>query len=176
MLILQNRNAHIRQESLGLSRLKAALLAVVVVLILAMASPSSSAASGASFSGTTSAVQSAFLAVQNAGSEGGNITSLVVQLNGALALVQKASAENSTNPSQASADLQSALSIAQGVQASAAGVAQQGVAARQLQLEISITSAAVILGVAVVLYMYGDRIYRRLWLRTYGSHVVKKVG
>lgn len=121
-------------------------------------------------------MQSAFLAVQTAGKDGGDITSLVAQLNGALALVQRASSENSTDPAQASSDLQSALSIAQQVQSAAAAVAQQGTTARQLQEEVSVASAAVIVGVAVALYFYGDRIYRRVWLRVYGSHVVRKVG
>jgi len=156
--------------------LKVALLSLVVVSLLAIASPAALAADGTSFNGTSSALQSAFVAVQTAGNDGGNITSLVSQLNGALALVQKASAENSTNPAQASADLQSAMNIAQGVQASAAGVAQQGTSARQLQLEVSVVSAVVIVGIAVALYVYGDRIYRRLWLRVYGGHVVRKIG
>ena len=156
--------------------MKVALLIVVVVSLMVIASPPASAAGKASFSGASSAVQSAFVAVQTAGRDGGNTTSLVAQLNGALELVQKASVENSSNPAQASVDLQSALSIAQAVQSSAAGVAQQGISARQLQFELSITSAVAIVGVAVALYVYGDRIYRRLWLWIYGSHVVRKIG
>ena len=156
--------------------MKFALLTVAVVSLMLMSTPAASAAGNASFSGTSSAVQSAFVAVQTAGKDGGNTTSLVTQLNTALALVQKASTENSTNPAQAAADLQSALSIAQGVQAFAAGVDRQGIAARQLQFEVSIVSAVVIVGIAVALYVYGERMYRRLWLRVYGGHVVKKVG
>ena len=152
------------------------MLFIAVVSLLVMASPMASAAGGASFSGASSAVQGAFVAVQTAGKDGGNITSLVAQLNGALALIQKASGENSSNPAQATADLQSAMGIAQAVQASAAGVDQQGNAARQLQLEISIAAAVVIVGIAVALYVYGDRIYRRLWLRIYANHLVKKAG
>ena len=156
--------------------MKVALLALVVVSLLVVVSPAASAAVNASFSGASSAIQSAFVAVQTAGSDGGNITSLLARLNSALALAQKASMENSTNPSQASADLQSALGIAQGVQASAARVGQQGIAARQLQFEISVTSAVAIVGIAAALYLYGDRIYRRLWLWIYRGHVVRKIG
>ena len=156
--------------------MKLALLSIVAISLLVMVSPAASAAGNASFNGASSAVQSAFVAVQTAGKDGGNITSLVAQLNGALALIQKASVENSTNPAQASADLQSALSIAQGAQSSAPGVAQQGISSRQFQFEISIVSAVVIIGIAVALYIYGDRLYRRLWLRIYGGHVVRKVG
>jgi hypothetical protein len=156
--------------------LKVALLAVIVALFLVAESPGVSAANQSSFSGASSAVQSAFVAVQVAGNDGGNVTSLLSQLNAALALVQKASAENSSDPAQASADLQSALTIAQQVQSSAPKVAQQGVSARHLQIEISVISAVAIIDIAVALYFYGDRIYRRLWLRIYGSHVVRKVG
>ena len=156
--------------------MKVALLLAIVVLFLEVGSPLASAASQPSFIGASSAVQSAFVAVQAAGKDGGNITSLVAQLNGALALVQKAVLENSSNPAQASADLQSASNIAQGVQSTAAGVAQQGISTRQLQFEVSIASAVVIVVIAVALYVYGDRIYRRLWFRMYRGQVVKKVG
>jgi len=156
--------------------LKIAVFAVVLILFLVVGSPGVYASSQTTLSGVSSAVQSAFVAVQTAGKDGGNVTSLVSQLNDALALVQKASAENSTKPAQASADLKSALTIAQGVQSAAATVAQQGTSARQLQVELSIGSALVIVGIAVALYVYGERIYRRLWLRTYRSHVVRKVG
>jgi len=158
------------------STLKVTLLVVIAVLSLVVGPQVASAANQASFSGASSAVQGAFVAVQTAGKDGGNITSLLAQLNGALALVQKATAENSTKPAQAAADLNSAVTIAQGVQAASATVAQQGVSARQLQLEVSIGSAIAIVGVAIALYVYGDRIYRRIWLRIYRGHMVKKVG
>ena len=156
--------------------MKAALLGILAVTVLLIGGQAVFSASQESFGGASAAVQNAFVAVQSAGNDGGNVTSLVEQLNSALALVQKASAENSSNPGQASADLQSALGIAQGVQASAGSVAQQGMAARQLQLEISIVSAVAIVGIAVALYVYGDRLYHRLWLRIYGDYVVKTVG
>jgi predicted PurR-regulated permease PerM len=138
--------------------------------------PRTSAADQASFNGASSAVQNAFVAVQTAGNDGGNITALVTQLNGALTLLQNANTENASNPSQASTDLQSAVSIAQGVQASAASVAQQGISARQFQLGLSIGSAIVIVGLAAALYLYGDRVYRRLWLWMFGGQIVKKIG
>ena len=116
------------------------------------------------------------MAVQAAGRDGGNITSLLAQLNAALALVQKASSENSTDPAQASSDLQSAISMAKEVQSAAPTVALQGASARQLQFEISVASAIAIIGVAVALYFFGDRIYRRLWLRVYRGHLVRKAG
>jgi len=156
--------------------LRASLFGILAVTVLLIGGPAVFSSNQESFGGASAAVQDAFVAVQSAGADGGNVTSLVAQLNSALALVQKASAENSSNPGQASADLQSALGIAQGVQASAGSVAQQGMAARQLQLEISIVSAIAMVGIAVALYVYGDRLYHRLWLRIYGDYVVKTVG
>jgi len=156
--------------------MKVVLIVVITALLLTAEPQVTSAASQATFGGTSLAVQSAFIAVQTAGKDGGNITSLVAELNGALALVQKASAENSSNPSQASVDLQSALVIAQQVQSAAATVGRQGISTRQVQFDFSVASAVVIMGVAVALYVYGDRIYRRLWLRVYGDHVVREVG
>jgi len=156
--------------------LKAALIVALIVTFLAIGAPVVSAANQATFNGASSAVQKAFVAVQTAGTDDGNITSLVAQLNGALALIQKASGENGSNPAQASVDLQSAVGIAQDVESSAASVAQQGSSARQLQFELSVGSAVVIIGIAVALYVYGDRIYRRVWLRMYREQVVKKSG
>jgi len=156
--------------------LKVTTVLIIAFTLLMTGASVGSAASQASFAGASSAVQSAFVAVQAAGKDGGNVTSLVTQLNGALELVQSATTENSTNPAKAATDLQAAIGIAQGVQSSAASVAQQGMSARQFQLEISVASAVVIVGIAVALYVYGDRIYRRLWLRIYGDHVVRKVG
>ena len=148
---------------------------LLVILILPMSSPSI-AATGPSFAGASAAVGQAFISVHAAGSDGGNVSSLVGQLNRALALIQKAEIENSTNPVQATADLGSALLIAQSVQAESPIVAQDGLASRQAQLEISVSAAVAIVAVAVALYIYGDRIYRRLWLRIYANHVVRKVG
>ena len=156
--------------------MKLVLLAVILVAALMVGAPRTSAADQASFNGASSAVQNAFVAVQTAGNDGGNITALVTQLNGALALLQNANTENASNPSQASTDLQSAVSIAQGVQASSASVAQQGISARQFQLGLSIGSAIVIVGLAAALYLYGDRVYRRLWLWMFRGQIVKKIG
>ena len=153
-----------------------AALAIVLVTLLTVGEPAAYAASQASLNGASSAVQSAFVATQTAGKDGGNITSLLAQLNGALALVQKASAENSTKPAQASTDLQSAQTIALQVQSSAAMVAQQGTSARRFQLFFSLFSALVIICFAAAIYVFGDKIYRRLWLRMYGNYAVRRVG
>jgi len=145
-------------------------------LLLLWCPAAARAASEASFASAYSSVQSAFVGVHNAEARGGNVTSLVAQLDGALSLIQTASNENSSNPSQAGRDLQNATTIALSVEAAAPSVGQQGATARQAQFALSIGLAAVIVAVASALYVFGDRIYHRLWLRAYGGYLVKKVG
>ena len=168
MVAARTRNSHFYW--------RCAALAVVLLGLIVLEVPFATAASSSSFTGASSAVQQGFTALQAAGKDGGNVSSLVAQLNGALALIQKAESENASNPVQATTDLQAALGMAQGVQASASGVAQNGISARQLQLELSLGSVFVIVAIAVALYTFGDRIYRRLWLRVYADHVVRKNG
>lgn len=156
--------------------MKVVAVSLVLAVLFLVGASSASAASPASFTGASSAVQNAFVAVQTAGKDGGNITGLVAQLNGALALIQKASTENASDPAQATADLQAAQGIAQGVQASAPSVDLQGASARQLQLEVSVASAAAVVVIAVAAYFYGDRAYRKLWLRIHAGHVVRRDG
>jgi len=134
------------------------------------------AASQTDYSNAMQQIGSAFSATYTADQRGGNVTSLVSQLNGALQLVAKATSENSTQPTRASTDLQQAVTIAKSVQAAAAGVGDVGAAARQAQLYISVGSAIVIVAIASLIYVFGDRIYRRLWLRVYGNYEVRKIG
>jgi hypothetical protein len=152
-----------------------ALLALVLVVALA-ASPPSFAISQSSVDGGYSAVQAGFVAAQGAAREGGNVSALTAQLNAALSLIRSAVAENATDPAQASADLASAVLMAQNVTSAAGAVGQAGAAAKLVQLYVSLGSAVVILALAAVVYLFGDRAYHRLWLRAYGGHVVKKVG
>lgn len=156
--------------------MKAGVITLVLMLVILGSVPGTRAVSESSVSSAESTIQGAFVVVQNAESQGGNVTSLVGQLNDALTLVQRALAENSTNPSQATADLQSAIVIAQQVAADAPAVEQSGLASRQAQEYVSIGSAIAVVTVAALIYVYGERIYRRIWLRLYSDHVVKKVG
>lgn len=171
-----NRNANNLRREEEVVRMRAAILILVLVTLILLGAPGSFAAGNASFNSASSAVTQAFVGVQSAGKEGGNVTSLIVELNGALALIQKASTENSTNPSQAVVDLNSAVAIAEGAQASASTIAIQGTSAKQVRLYVSVLSAVVIVSIAGAIYVFGDKIYRGLWLRIYGDHVVRKVG
>jgi hypothetical protein len=155
---------------------KGCALVLLAAFVVLAAAPSSHGVSQATVDGGYSAVQSAFVAAQSAGKEGGNVSGLVAKLNVALGLIRVAVAENSTDPSQAAADLANATQIAQGVSSSAGQVGAAGAAARQLQFYISVGSAVAIVVIAAGVYLYGDRLYRRLWLRVYGGHVVSKVG
>ena len=104
------------------------------------------------------------------------MTKLIASFNVALALYAKAQGVNSTQPGAATSDLQNATQIADAISADAPLVGQQGAAARQTQLELSVGSAAAVVALAALIYVYGDRIYRRAWLRLYSGYLVKKIG
>ena len=99
---------------------------------------------------------------------------LVEKLNVAISLIQKAEAENATDPTAATADLSNATTIAQKVSLNSTSASASGSMARQLRLGASLGTVAAALGVAAFTYLRGDRFYRRLWLYVYRNHVVKK--
>src|SRR5487761_86650 len=104
------------------------LFVIIVLSILIAGSTiagihSSVAASPADFSSASNAIDSAYVSVHSAEESGGNVSSLVNQLDSALALVQRAQSENATNPSQATLDLQNATQIAQKVALESSSVA-----------------------------------------------------
>lgn len=153
------------------------LLAIIVVasVLLSSAAPALSA-TAPNFASASSSISSAYVAVSRAQSQGGNVTGLVASLNSALALYSKAVQENQTDPAAASADLQSATLTANQVSAAAPGVGQEGAAARLAQEELSVGGAVAIIVLAGVIYLFGDRIYHRAWLRLHSGYMVKKVG
>jgi hypothetical protein len=161
-----------------LNRYRAVRLSAMSIIALSIICGGgvASAATSSEFSAASSAIASSYTAVLNAQEKGGNVSGLVAQLQESVDLVQKATAENSANPTLASADLSNATSIAQMVsnEAPAAGLA--GAEAKQVLLYTSVGSAAAIILVALLVYRYGDRIFRRAWLRVYGKHLVEKVG
>ena len=149
----------------------------MIVLLASVLSPfHTNAASPAGFVNANSAINSAFSATYNAQQNGGNVTTLVETLNSAIALVQKAQSENSTNPSQATADLQSAIQLAQQVSSEAPSIGQAGAAARQLVVEESVAGIIAIGILGALVYLYGGRIYRIIWFILYSNHVVRRSG
>jgi len=152
------------------------LALTAIVWLITLGCGAAQAATNAEFSTTTNAIGSAFVAAHNAGQDGGNVSELVATLNVALNLLQRAQAENATNPAQAAADLQNATSMAAGVTAASASAAQAGNAARQVTVETSIGGASAIVIAAVLIYLLGDRIFRRLWIFVYRNFVVRPSG
>src|SRR2546428_4169990 len=119
-------------------------------------------------------VNSAFSSVYNAEQNGGDVSALVEKLNIAVSLIQRAVAENATDPNSATADLSNATAIAQMVSLNSTSVSTSGSMARQLRLYGALGTVAATLGIAALVYLRGDRAYRRLWLYVYRNHVVKK--
>jgi hypothetical protein len=160
--------------------LKAISLGLLAVFILALALAQmptlSVAASPSSFSAASTSISTAFVAVSQAQQDGGNVTGLVASLNTALGLYAKAQGENGNNPALALTDLQNATAMAQQVTLAAPAIGQAGLSARQAQEYLSVGSAAGIVAIAALLYVYGERIYHRLWLRLYSGYTVKTVG
>ena len=141
--------------------------------MVAIAAVPSYAVSQTSVNGGYTSVQAAFSASQSAERQGGNVSSLIAQLNRALTLIQQASAENATNPTQAAADLANATKIAQDVTVEAASITQMGISATQAADFRSIVTASAVVVAAVLIYLFGGRVYRRLWLRVYKDYVVR---
>lgn len=150
-----------------------ALAAVVGFMVAMTAVPASTAISENDVGSANSAIQSAFVSTLQAERSGGNVTSLVAALNSAVQLVEKAQAENSTDPAQASRDLQAARQLGQSVTAESAGVSAAGSSLRQFVFVRSVVSAAAVLVAAALVYVYGGRVFRWLWVRLYGGYAVR---
>jgi hypothetical protein len=149
-------------------------LAVLAMVLLADAAvPASTAISERGVSSTSSTIQSAFVLTFQAERNGGNVNPLITSLNSALQLVGKAQAENSTNPAQASIDLRAAQQLALNVTAASATVSAAGRSLRQFIIVRSVVSAVVILIAATLVYAYGGRVFRWLWIRLYRGYEVR---
>ena len=150
-----------------------ALIATILIVPFIFIPASSNAASSSDFSNANSAINSAFNATLNAQQKGANVTDLVAKLNIAVGLVQKAQAENATNPGLATSDLQNATQIAGQVSSAAPSLGQSGANARTIQYSISIGASIVIIAVAALIYIYGGRIYHLLWFYLYKDYIVR---
>ncbi len=102
------------------------------------------------------------------------MSALVEKLNIAVSLIQRAMAENATDPDAATADLSNATTIAQTVSLNSTSVSANGSMVHQLRLAESLGTVFATLAIAALAYLRGDRVYRRLWLYVYRNHVVKK--
>ncbi len=158
--------------------LRVAAIGLVMITLLAFSSMSIyyvNAAQSSEFASTNQQIQSAFVAINVAETAGANVSSLVSELNASLQLVQKAQLENSSSPGLASADLQNASQIASNVQSQAVVLKQDAIQVRNTQtIEIGIEVGVIIVATILIL-IYGDRIYRRLWLFVYRNFVLRKI-
>jgi len=131
-------------------------------------------AAGGQFATANNSVNDAFSSVYYAEQNGGDVSALVEKLNTAVSLIQRAIAENVTDPNSATTDLSNATAIAQMVSLNSTSVSTSGSMARQLRLYGALGTVAATLGIATLTYLRGDRAYRRLWLYVYRNHVVEK--
>jgi hypothetical protein len=134
----------------------------------------SRAATPSQFASANSAIANAFAATASAKENGGNVSGLVASTNLALNFTEQAQAVNSSNPSEATVFLQNATRIAQQVASEAASVQSSGAAAKQITTDESIGGAIATVVIAVLIYIYGGRIYRTFWFFIYRNHVVKR--
>jgi len=163
------------ENRLSLSALCRCLISITLIVLVISTTPiSSHEATGGQLATANSSVNSAFSAIYYAEQNGGDVSALVEKLNTAILLIQKAVAENATDPNAATADLSNATTIAQMVSLNSSSVSTSGSIARQLRLYESLGTVAAALGLAALAYLKGDRVYRRLWLYVYRNHVVKK--
>ena len=162
------------ERKLNHFRLPQCLIAITLAVFVISTLPiSSQGATGAQLATATNSVNSAFSSVHYAEQNGGDVSSLVEKLNTAILLIQKAVAENATNPNAATADLSNATDLAQMVSQDSSSVSASGVAAHQLRLYEMIGTIGGAVSIAALAYLRGDRVYRRLWLYVYRNHVVK---
>jgi hypothetical protein len=152
------------------------VVAMVSILVVAMlvGSPSVTGASSSAFGATTSAIDSAYVALLSAQHDGGNVSLLTAKLNTALGLVAKAQAENATDPGGATLDLQNATRIALQVSNEGPTVAQEGASLRQTVMAVSVGTAGAIVIIAALVYVFGGRLYRGIWFYIYRNHTVRK--
>jgi predicted PurR-regulated permease PerM len=146
----------------------------LLVLVIATTPITSHEATGEQLATANSSVDSAFSSVYYAEQNGGDVSALVEKLNTAILLIQKAVAENATDPNAATADLSNATAIAQTVSLDSSSVSTSGSLAHQFRFYGSLGTVAATVGLSVLAYLKGDRVYRRLWLYVYRNHVVKK--
>ncbi|MDH2901953.1 MAG: hypothetical protein PXY39_13375 [archaeon] len=150
------------------------IVAALIFVSLTGSYPSSSAASSSDFNAANTAIQSAYTSVYHSEVQNhADVSNLVNQLNNATQYVNKAYAENSTNPAQATSDLLTAESIAQNVSNQVPSVSSAGINVHALQTFESIGVAVTVVSSAGLIYIFSDTLYREWWVRTYRSYIVK---
>jgi hypothetical protein len=150
------------------------IIAALIFVSVMRSYPSASAASSSDFAGANTAIENAYTSVYYTEVQNhGDISNLVNQLNNATQFLNKAYEENSTNPNQATIDLQTAVTIALKVSNSTSAVSSAGIKVHELQTYESFGAAVTVVSAAGLIYAFSDSIYRNWWARTYRNHIVK---
>jgi hypothetical protein len=145
------------------------LVPLLVVVLLDSPAPALAESSGA----VHAQIDQAFLALRSAEVDGGNITSLVLSLNEAINLTERADVMNATNPSQSAALYSQAYSLASNILRQAPTVAAQGRTAVAAAATDFYAETTVLGALAVVAYFFTPRAFWWLWVRIYGGWRVK---
>jgi len=138
--------------------------AAFAFLLLLVIAPTVEAQAG-TVSGANQAIQQAFASVQIAEKMGGNVTSLVFQLNQAVGLVARGGA--TSNLTEAATLFGEATQIANSVSASAPQVALNGAQATRLAQDTTVGEIVAFIVAGVLVYLYLPRLFWRLWLRSH---------
>jgi len=102
----------------------------------------------------------AFEGVAEADAKGGNVTTLVVELNDALALLERGEANGDEGL------IRDAISKAEEVTAEAPIIAKQGEEAAQARLVEALLVLGLVAISVMVIWRYGSRIFWKLWTRS----------
>jgi hypothetical protein len=164
-----------------MKRCRADILSATVIFCLCMgclvgtASPRSVfAASPASFVSAQNETQIAYGALHNAELAGGNVSVLARELNSSVALIQKAEAENSTDPAQAARDLESSVQLSSVVARQANALEQSSAANHTTAADGSAIESILIVAGGISVFIYGERLYDYLWLYFHRGFVVMR--
>ena len=151
-----------------------AIAAMAAACVIALCFVPASSASAQTSSQVNAQIAQAYSSVLGAESSGGNVTSLVAELNSAISLVQQADSINATNPARAQSLYSQASALAQQVISAAPAVAAAGRAA-VFDAQVSLAVETAVLGaLAVLAYVYVPRLFWCFWLRTHRGWRVKK--
>jgi hypothetical protein len=150
------------------------VLAIFVMNCYLNSASTVSAVTQTDLTNANNAIQSAFVSTYNAEKDGGNVSTLIAQLNIALMFVQTAAAENATDSILAATDIRIANQMAQNVSQEASTISQSAQTIRATLYARSIGTATAFGVAAVLIYIFGGRLFRLAWLRLYGNYVVER--
>jgi len=129
---------------------------LVLVLVLGLAMP-------VAFTQVEDQVAEAFKAIVEAEAAGGDVSELVEELNHALLLIRKGDEKS----------IEEAKQIISQIVLDAEALRAAGLRQRNVDAAVALVKVAILVGVAVLVWMRGDEWFWRLWLRPRRRHVVQ---